>query len=306
MTTRAMGPMAGIGWLTRAINVGRNGPGAVFGGASLMAVVALLAALAVGVAQAALVFAIGDSIATLIISSALMGVLVLVLMAMMLVGFLRLLHKVESGLPARALDVFSGFGDFSASLRTIGLMLLLTIAQYVIIGIVLVTFAGGFLSWYMQVMQASMAGGVPDMTTLPTGMGIVTLTTMVLGLVFYGIQAIALGQIILRRRGLLSALGDGVIGALKNLLPLLVFVIACIVGMILLLIAVFIVVLVVGMLAKFVSVWLGVALAVPLYIAFVLTMFVVGFGAMYHLWRDVCGDGEDTIVDPVSADVVTV
>jgi hypothetical protein len=52
-------------------------------------------------------------------------------------------------------------------------------------------------------------------------------------------------------------------------------------------------VLVVGAVAlrgKVVGGWLTIVLAVPLYIALMLTAFVVMFGAIYHLWRDVCGD----------------
>ncbi len=302
MTTRAMGPMAGIGWLTRAINVGRNGPGAVFGGAALMGLVVLVGAFAVGLMQVAMAAAMGGGTTTMMIGSALISVLFLVLLAVMMVGFLRLLDKVESGRPARAVDVFGGFGDPGVSLRTIGLMLLLTIAQYGVLGIILVTFAGGFLDWYMQTMQVSMGGGVPEMTELPAGMGIATFAMFVVGLVFFGVQAIALGQIVLRGRGVFSAFGDGVLGAFKNLLPLLVFFVAWIVAMALLIVAVVLVAMLIGLLGKLVGMWLAVVLAIPLYIGLMLALFAVVFGAMYHLWRDVCG-GADTDAVPVRPEV---
>jgi hypothetical protein len=45
-----------------------------------------------------------------------------------------------------------------------------------------------------------------------------------------------------------------------------------------------------SLLAKVVGAWLMVVLLVPLYIMLMLALFAVMFGAMYHLWRDVCGD----------------
>ena len=35
---------------------------------------------------------------------------------------------------------------------------------------------------------------------------------------------------------------------------------------------------------------LAVAVFLPLYMVFVLVLYVVMFGVMYHLWRDVAGD----------------
>ena len=35
---------------------------------------------------------------------------------------------------------------------------------------------------------------------------------------------------------------------------------------------------------------LGLLLLVPLYIAFLLLIYVVMFGVMYYMWRDICGD----------------
>lgn len=305
MSIRAMGPMAGLGWLTRAINVGRSGPGAVFGGAALMTLVVLGAGFAAGMLQVALVTAIGNSVAVVMACSLLVGLLVLVVMAMMLVGFLRLLHRVESGDRARVLDVFAGFRDLRASLRTIGFFVLLAIAQNALLGIILVTFAGGFVDWYMQTLQVSMAGGAPEMTELPAGMGVATVAMVVVGLLVYGIQAIGVGQIVLGGRGVFAATGDGVVGAVKNVLPLLVFAIVGLLAALVLIAGVLLLAVLIGLLAKFAGGWVGMVLAVPLYIAAMLATFVVMFGAMYHLWRDVCG-GDASGSDPVAAGVSSV
>ncbi|QOW24384.1 hypothetical protein [Lysobacter sp. H23M47] len=155
-------------------------------------------------------------------------------------------------------------------------------------------------------LQSSMAGGGdPTMLSqLPAGMGVATVAMLVIGLVFYGVQAIALGQLVLRGRGVFSALGDGVVGAFKNLLPLLVFMIAAIVAMILVSIAVLLLAMLIGLLAKFAGAWLAVVLAIPLYIAGILAMYVVMFGAMYHLWRDVCGGGAGAVTHTLASEGV--
>src|SRR5690606_41199075 len=57
---------------------------------------------------------------------------------------------------------------------------------------------------------------------------------LVVGMVFFGVQAVALGQVALRGRGLFAGLGDGFAGAFKNLLPLLVLTLGYIVGLVLL------------------------------------------------------------------------
>lgn len=307
MTIRALGPMAGIGWLTRAINAGRSGPGAVFGGAALMLVVVMAAAIAAGVLQVVIGVATGQSMTGMVIGMVIITAVVLAVMAMMMVGFLRLLDKVERGIPASAVDVFAGFGDFPTSLRTVGFMVMLTILQYIILGAILAIFARGFFAWYMELMQASMSGGDPTLLTqLPSGMGIGSLAMAVIGIVFYGVQAIGLGQVVLGGRSAFAALGDGFVGAFKNLLPLLVFVLASIGAMIVLSIAVFIIAMVIGLLAKFVGVWLGVLLAIPLYFGGLLAMFVVMVGVMYHLWRDVCGGDERTDIDTAPVSTVTI
>ena len=112
---------------------------------------------------------------------------------------------------------------------------------------------------------------------------------MAVGLVFYAIQAIGMGQVALRGRGVFAALGDGFAGAVKNLLPLLMLLVAYLLLCVVALLVVFALVMLFTLLIK-VSPWLAL-LAVPLYLAALLAIVVVAFGVMYALWRDVCGGG---------------
>ena len=121
---------------------------------------------------------------------------------------------------------------------------------------------------------------------------------MVFALWVTGYYAISLGQVALNRRSVFGAIGDGAVGALKNVLPLLVFALSSLLVWIVAVIVLVIVVVLFVMLAKFVSPWLTVALAIPAYIALLLMMFSVMFGVTYHLWRDVCGDDATAAMPP--------
>jgi hypothetical protein len=125
---------------------------------------------------------------------------------------------------------------------------------------------------------------------------------VVLGIFMMGFYSISLGQVALRQRSVFGAIGDGLIGALKNLLPLLVFAVSLVLVWIVAAIAIVIVAALLALIGKLVGAWLVFALIVPLYIAVLLMMFTVMFGVMYHLWRDVCGD--DIVADmalPIAA-----
>ena len=139
------------------------------------------------------------------------------------------------------------------------------------------------------------------MTSLPDGFGIAFIVVLVISLFGYAVQAIGLGQIALRRSSVGSALADGVSGAAKNLLPLLVLALVVVVACIVLALAIGLLAMLIGVLAKIAGVWLAVVLGVPLYIAAVVAMYVVMFGVMYSLWRDVSGDGEAPRNDAVAA-----
>lgn len=303
MTTSAMNAMAGFDWLKRGVNLGRNNPKAVFGGAALLMVAVLAVLLAAGLLAGLVIWMLGDSVVGMVLAGVLVTVAVLVLMGMLMVGYLRLIHAVESGGPARAMDVFAGFGDATASLRMIGFMVVLTIAQNLLLFGLLAVFAGGVVEWYAQAVQASAGGDqAAMMANLPDGLGLAYLIMAVIGLVCFGIQAIGIGQIALGGKGVFAAFGDGLAGAFKNVLPLLVLFVSYLVAMIVLMIVVVLLVLLLGLLTAVIGDWFAIVIGVPLYFLFLLAACVIAFGTMYHLWRDVCG-GDD--VAQLSADALT-
>lgn len=220
----------------------------------------------------------------IMVVSLLIGLLVVPLYA----GYLQVVDAAERGLPARALDIFRPYRQGEA-LRLIGYGLAKVVVDVALFGIVIVTTGRGIASWYAQALAAQ-ASHQPPPTAMPEGFGMTVALLMLVGLFIMGFYAISLGQVALRGRNVFGAIGDGLVGALKNLLPLLVFALSSILAWIVVAIALAIAVLVLTLLAKLISPWLVFVVLVPLYIALFLAMFSVTFGVMYHLWRDVCDD----------------
>ncbi len=299
MTTRSRGPLAGFGWLMRGINVGYRHPKPLLGGAAFLLLAAFLPALITLPMQFRMQLAgVQPSPATfgwIMAGSLLFALLVVPLYA----GYLQVVDAAERGLPARALDIFRPYRQGEA-LRLIGYGLAMIVVYVALLGVVIAATGRGVASWYAQVLAAQ-ASHQPPPTALPDGFGITMALLMLVGLFMMGFYAISLGQVALRGRNVFGAIGDGMVGALKNLLPLLVFALSALLAWIVVIIALMIAGALLALLAKLISPWLVLVVIVPLYIALLLALFSMMFGVMYHLWRDVCGDDVVTDMDAAIA-----
>ena len=299
MTTQSKGPWAGFGWLQRGISVGYRHPKPIFGGAVILLLIVMVPSLvmlpyqfhlrATGTPPSPALF-IG-----FMAGSMLLGLLVVPLYA----GYLQVIDAAERGLPARATGIFNPYRQGDA-LRLIGYGLALIVIYLALMGIIILAAGRGIVDWYMQILAAQ-ANHLPP-PGLPQGFGIAMALFTVMGLFMMGFYSVSLGQVALRRRSVFDAIGDGFLGALKNLLPLLVLAASLIVAWIAVVIAVVIVVLVLALLGKLVGAWLVFAVIIPIYIALVLAVFAAMFGVMYYLWRDVCaGDTTSGAAQPIAA-----
>ena len=286
MATRSRGPLAGFGWLRKAINLGHGNPKAVFGGAALVLVMALLPSLVTLPLQMSAVEPGGApdmaKLGAVMAISMLGGLLLVPLFA----GFLRVIDAADRGRPASAFDVFKPYRQ-GETLRLVGYGLAMLLVYAVMFAVVVAVAGGELARWYMQVLATQGQGTSP---ALPEGFGLGIATMGVLGLLVMGIYAISLGQVALGGRSVLGAIGDGVVGSLKNVLPLLVFAVCVVLAWLVVAIVFGLLFGLLALLGALVSKWLVLVLVVPLYIALLLGVFVVMFGVMYHLWRDVCGD----------------
>lgn len=284
MTTRTMGPAAGWRWLMTAVNLGGGNPRAIFGGAALVLLLVFVTAVVLSLASALAgpATAGGQMLLSVVVS-----VPLLVLMAGLLVGYLRLVDNVENGRPATATLVLAGFSDRAAWMRSVVLLLVLALLQYVLIAGTVMLVAPEVADWYVANL------GAPEPTaTLPPGFGRAFALTMVVSVLLYAAQALGLGQVALRGHGVGQALADGATGAIRNVLPL---VLLLLVG----LVAMFVIALVVAVLAMVFAALgggsgagmvVGMVIGVPVYLLLLLAMIVVSVGVMYAMWRDICGE----------------
>lgn len=288
MTTRSKGASAGFGWLIRGFGAGFRHPKPLWGGVLVLLVALALPSL---VTLPIRVHAMRASVPTSLVTAigtTLFSILVGLLVIPLYGGFLQMIDAAERGRPARVRDIFGPYRDGSA-LRLIGFGLVVLLIYVAMIAILLVTLGGGLLHWYMQSLAMQPQTAPPS---LPHGFGTFIALGAVFFLLFTGFYAIALGQVALGGRSVFAAIGDGVVGAAKNALPLLAYALGGLLALVGVVIAMVLVVGVAVLLGKLVGSWLVWVVMVPLYIAFVMTIFMGMFGVSYHLWRDVCGAGD--------------
>lgn len=297
MSTRSLRPLVGIDWLRRGINIGRHNPRAVFGGGALI----MGAALVPSVVQAVLQGLLRPGEMGTLVLGALLSLAGLVLLMPMVAGYLQVIDAVEHARPTRASAVFAPFRDTLRFRRIVGFGFAM-IAIYVVVFSGLIGLLGdGLMDWAGKLMELSQKGPIKDPNLVPQpppGLGRFLGLGSLLALFLSGIYAIGLGQVALGTRGVGAALGDGVAGTAKNFLPLLVLaVLAFGAGLAVMLMAslVFSVILGVGAL---IHPSLGLMLAMPVYLAFLVMLYVVLFAIAYCVWRDVAGEDVDADAPP--------
>jgi hypothetical protein len=283
--------LAGFEWLKRGCNVGAGNSRAVFGGSALWMLACLLPTLM----QLPLQFEglragaqLTPRLLTLIwAASGLVGLLLIPVT----VGYLRVIDASERGLPARARDIFQPYLRGEA-LRLIGYGLAMLALDVAVFGAVLVAMGGGVFRWYQQLAIAQANHQAP-VVALPSGFGATVVLLAVTGLFLLGVRAVALGQIALGRRSVFQAIGDGLSGAVKNVLPLVVFAFSLVVALLIFAILIILLAGLLTLVGKLVGTWLVLLLVIPLYIAVMVGLGAALSGMMYYLWRDVCGGGDD-------------
>jgi hypothetical protein len=288
MTTRANGPLAGLAWLKRGLNSGRHNPRAIFGGAALL----MVAALVPGFLQASLHLLLKPGPGGATVIAALTTVLAVLLLGPLMGGYLRVIDASERGQPAHAADILAPFRNAHDAQRLIGFSFVMLLVQLGALSLLFAVFGQGLQNlqdWYLRVaelMQQTTPGKPAQLPPPPDGLGGLFSLGGLVALFVAAVFAVGLGQVALRGRGIGAALLEGLAGAARNLLPLLVMAAVAFALMMAAAVALLLVAGVLGLLHPM----LAVVVFLPLYMVFVLVLYVVMFGVMYHLWRDVAGD----------------
>lgn len=287
MTTRANGPLSGLAWLRRGLRAGRHHPRAVFGGAAVL----MVAALVPGVVQALLHGLLRPGPGAASVIAALTTLFAVALLAPLMGGYLRLIDASEHGRAARAADVFAPFRSAQDAQQLIGFTLVVLLLQLGALSLLYALFGQAMtalVDWYAQVMalmQQARPGQPLQAPAPPDGLGGMFGLGGLFALFVAGTFAVGLGQVALRGQRLGAALRDGLAGAARNLLPLLVLGALSFALLMAVSLAMLLVLAVLGLLPPV----LAAAVFVPLYLAFTLVAYAVMFGVAYHLWRDVAG-----------------
>jgi hypothetical protein len=205
------------------------------------------------------------------------------------------IDAIERGQPARARDIFGAYRNGVAK-PAILFSLAMLVVYFSVFAIGLFAAGPGIRDVYLNMLSAGATSAPPavDPEALEGG-GMVRLFGVVFALMVpvVGMWAIGFGQIAIGRRGVREAISDGVAGALKNLLPMVILGIALIIGGLILMLLFGIVLAALSAIANFVHEYLAFALLVPLYLAFVMGLYAVMFALAYFFWRDVCAPNAD-------------
>jgi hypothetical protein len=299
MTTRTVGAGHGWKWIVQGVNVGRANPRAVYGATAIVALLAIIP----NVLQALLQVTLGLDASTQIMVMGVTSLVSIAVYPLLIGGVLRVIDAAEHGRPARPGDVFSTFTGGNAG-RLIGFGVLMG-ALYIATFYALVSaFGEGVVDWYMEILTMSQemggqsAPGAPaDLPLPPAGIGPLMALAIFFGVYYATVYAVGLGQVALGDRPVLQAFTDGLGGALRNVLPIVVAAAIAMAGGFALMLAFAMVVTLIGLVASLVHPALAALVVLPLYLILLLVLYIVMFGAMYAMWRDICGQPSDAAVD---------
>ncbi|MGH8032488.1 MAG: hypothetical protein ACREO8_09030 [Luteimonas sp.] len=293
-TTRALGPGAGWGWLKQAVHLGRHNPKAIFGAVALLALCALLPSVVQLLLQYGLQLAPQPSVTVV----GTITLLMIVLYPLLIGGLLRVIDAAEHGRPTHATALFDTFAAGHGGGRLIGFGVVISAIYIGAFVAVVAAFGPELFDWYMQLLAVS-TQPVPDnaamtaaMAAMPAGLGTVMAFGTIAGLFFAGVYAIGFGQVALGERSVAAALVDGVAGTLKNLLPIIVMAVIAVVALLLFAMLVGGVMALLGAIGALVHPALSIALVLPVYLGMLLVLYMVMFGVMYFMWRDVCAPAD--------------
>lgn len=287
MTAQKVSMGSPFEWLMRALDVGRRNPVALFLGFFLMIVVGLVPS----VLQFAGDWLLGgnDSAALAIYLVSL--VVSFLLMPPMVGAAFVLLDRCERGQQASPFGIFDGFRDVHFALRMI-LVAILFVALYLLVVAALVALLPGKEALKEIFLRAlATPPGSPFDTSglppVPAGLIWWLLGAMFMFVLLGNAYMLAFAQAALGGRHVVDAVFGGFAAVFRNLLPFLGFAtVTAIVGFVVLFMAA-VVIGVIFMLLMAVHDGFANTVALLMYLALMLAIYVVVFGFYYHAWREI-------------------
>ncbi|MGH8125274.1 MAG: hypothetical protein ACREPK_05450 [Rhodanobacteraceae bacterium] len=284
MLMRARGPGAGWSWLMEGFTVANRQPRQILGACLLLI---LCAAVLVAV-QLLTQWALRPQGFAAIAMFAAFTLAGSILYPILMGGFMGVIDASRNDRQVRVLMVFEPFrkGYGGSRLALFGLCMLVIYAAF--LAILLTTVGHGLLSWYLQLLdQQALGTPVRSLPPLPGGSS-TALALLTVFFIFYSCAfAIGTGQVALRNQSPLPALRDGIAGAFKNALPLLVLSVCGLVALLVLAVGFGVLAAILLVVGALVSRPLGVVLLVLIYVALAVLLYAFMMGVDYALWHDV-------------------
>ncbi len=278
----------GAAWIGKAINTLRAQPGPITGAVSFLAIpVFLLVGIQV-FAQFKLTAGSTEMIAVQVVTTLVMAFIG----ALMSVGVLRVIDTIVRGGEGRATAVFSVFSDSDVMARTLLFALLVLTLTVALFAVVLLALGPDMLAWYGSVLtqsfQSAEAAAPPIVRSvwLPALLGIVGVVLLA------GLNTFGYAQVALTRASAVDAIVVGLQATGRNLMPIIVNMVLTILLMIVLVIPAVLLMLLFGFIGALVHPMAVAVVVGVMYFAFVIALYALIFGIMYHAWRDVLGEPE--------------
>ncbi|HET7932328.1 MAG TPA: hypothetical protein VFL63_13195 [Rhodanobacteraceae bacterium] len=294
MQTHAKGPGAGWWWLIRGFTVLGRKPGTILGAAALLGVCMLVLSSA-----QMLVPLHGNAKLAVVGVSMLIGAM---LYPVLYGGFMRVIDAIRHDRPANAFMLFEPFkpGQGGARLALFGFGMWVIYAAF--IALLASTVGRAMWTWYLDFLahQPPLGTPVTSLPPLPSGFAVTLALVTVFFLFYSGAMAVGIGQASLRSASPVAAIKDGVAGAFKNVLPLVVLAICAILAILVVAVVIGIVgAILLGILA-FLSKSLAVVVFVIVYVVMIVFMFAIIMGINYAMWHDVADGGNRTLEPPMA------
>lgn len=295
MNPKTVGMSAPFRWLRLSFDVGRRNGKALFGAIALV----ILVVAALTMAQMFLQALTQGSMTGLMVVMALMTAVNWVAMPPLLGGLFRMVDATDRGQPAAATDVFNAYGRGHGARRMILTSLVYSLAYLAIAALMLLTPLGQFFREYFVIAMATPVGGEPDMAALQALIAKAS-PAMFLWLPVVGIvlatwlhaSMLSLATAALRDVDVPTAVVAGVLGAIRNFLPLLGFLLVLgVAGFFAALLAGLVLGLLLALLAM-ASPVLVVLVMFPLMFLVMLGVYAMLFAFYYHAWREIFGLAE--------------
>lgn len=287
MLMRARGPGAGWSWLMEGFTVAKHAPRQILGACLLL----VLCVAVLVVVQMLVQWAMRPQGPAAIAVVAVFALAGSILFPVLMGGFMRVIDASRNERRARASMLFEPFrrGHGGSRLALFGLCMLLIYVAF--ITVLLTTVGHGLFSWYLHLLdQQDLGTPVRSLPPLPGGSSI-ALALLTVFFIFYSCAfAIGTGQVALRGRAPLPALRDGVTGAFKNALPLLVLSACGLVALLVLAVGFGILSAILLVLTALVSRVLGAGLLFLVYVVLAVLLYACMMGVDYAIWYDVADD----------------